>query len=66
MNKITYSDPTPVARTGRAERDYLLSRAAAHSHLAEKAQQIDVRAVHSLLEKLYEERAKMIDLVQDD
>ena len=47
----------------RDERDYLLSRAEAHRHLAEDSADPASRAAHWHLQKLYSDRAKAAHLV---
>lgn len=55
-----------IERHGPAERDYLLKRAADHKQLAAIASDNLSRDIHTLLQKLYSERAARVPLAQQD
>lgn len=61
-------DPTApaVRRSGPEERDYLLARAEKHRRLAEQAGMDGPKRVHLRLQRLYQERAARVDMVDHD
>lgn len=59
-------DEPAIARSGPAERDYLLGRADDHRERAEKAGDIESRLIHQRLEELYREQAALIVMVLPD
>jgi hypothetical protein len=55
-----------IERTGTEERDYLLKRADDHRQRAVIARDQGARDIHARLQRLYEERAAVIGIVQHD
>jgi len=61
MPRIDPAPPTQLSAT--EERSYLLGRAEVHRQLAENTTEVEIRAIHVRMARLYVEQAALIVMV---